>query len=106
VVGRDVAYRLVRTCRQIRSSATVQAVLGCGAHRPVADRGQALLRTARVTGRGALATGAAMAKTVRGGTAPRPRPNMQEAEFLYETRLFLSPSASSPLKHALNHTMA
>ena len=100
LVGERGAYRLTRAVETLQVPATVQTILAARIDRLPAQEKQ-LLQAASVIGKDVhytLLTAIAEQpeETLRRGLA-----HLQEAEFLYETRLF--PDLEHTFKHALTH---
>ena len=103
LAGERGAYRLTRPVEALQVPATVQAILAARIDRLPPEEKQ-LLQAASVIGKDVpYALLAAIAEqpeeTLRRGLA-----HLQEAEFLYETRLF--PDLEYTFKHALTHEVA
>ena len=100
LTGERGAYRLTRAIQAIEVPATVQVILAARIDRLPAEDKQ-LLQTASVIGKDVPfvllhAVAEAAEDAVRRGLT-----HLQEAEFLYETRLFPDPEYT--FKHALTH---
>jgi class 3 adenylate cyclase/tetratricopeptide (TPR) repeat protein len=100
LTGERGAYLLTRPIQAIEVPATVQVILAARIDRLAADNKQ-LLQTASVIGKDVPfvllhAVAEAAEDAVQRGLA-----HLQEAEFLYETRLFPDPEYT--FKHALTH---
>jgi class 3 adenylate cyclase/tetratricopeptide (TPR) repeat protein len=103
LVGEGGAYRLAKALPSIQVPATVQAVLAARIDRLSAEE-KWLLQSAAVIGKDVPsmllhAVAEAADEAVQRGLA-----HLQEAEFLYETRLFPDPEYT--FKHALTHEVA
>jgi predicted ATPase/class 3 adenylate cyclase len=103
LVGEPGAYRLAQTLPTIQVPATVQVVLAARIDRLPPEE-KRLLQTAAVIGYEVpfplvQATAELPEASLHGGLS-----HLQEAEFLYETRLF--PEREYTFKHALTHEVA
>jgi class 3 adenylate cyclase/tetratricopeptide (TPR) repeat protein len=103
LTGERGAYRLARPLQTLDVPATVQAILASRIDRLSPDDKQ-LLQTASVIGKDVpfallLAIAGLIDDELRRGLA-----RLQDAEFLYETRLF--PELEHTFKHALTHEVA
>ena len=100
LAGERGAYRLTRPVQAIEVPATVQVILAARIDRLPADDKQ-LLQTASVIGKD-VPFGLLHAVTeLTEDAVQRGLAHLQEAEFLYETRLFPNPEYT--FKHALTH---
>ncbi|HEY7495974.1 MAG TPA: adenylate/guanylate cyclase domain-containing protein, partial [Candidatus Tectomicrobia bacterium] len=103
LVGAPGAYRLARPLEALQVPATVQAVLAARIDRlPPEDK--RLLQTAAVIGTEVPLPLLQAIAELPEDALPRGLAHLQEAEFLYETRLF--PEHVYTFKHALTHEVA
>lgn len=101
--GERGAYCLVRPIQAIEVPATVQVILAARIDRLPAEDKQ-LLQTASVIGKDVQFVVLQAAAESAEGAVERGLMHLQEAEFLYETRLFPDPEYT--FKHALTHEVA
>jgi class 3 adenylate cyclase/tetratricopeptide (TPR) repeat protein len=100
LVGERGAYRLIRAIQSIEIPATVQVILAARIDRLPADDKQ-LLQTASVIGKDVPFVLLHAVTELTEDAVHRGLAHLQEAEFLYETRLFPNPEYT--FKHALTH---
>jgi class 3 adenylate cyclase/tetratricopeptide (TPR) repeat protein len=103
LVGTREAYHLAQALPMIQVPATVQAVLAARIDRLPADA-KHLLQTAAVIGHEVSMVLLQAVADLAEETLHRSLAHLQEAEFLYETRLF--PEREYTFKHALTHEVA
>jgi tetratricopeptide (TPR) repeat protein len=103
LVGEPGGYRLATSLQTLQIPATVQAVLAARIDRLPPEE-KRVLQTAAVVGTEVPFAMLQAIAEVSEATLHRGLTHLQEAEFLYETRLF--PESEYTFKHALTHEVA